>query len=100
MPEDTAFPAVEYQRITGNRDKAMDGPPGLANPLFQISIYAETYSEAKELAEDVRQLLDGYSGDDIQAAFIENDYDTHEESPGEGLYRATLDTRIHCTEET
>lgn len=100
IPEDPTFPVMTYQRITGNREKAMDGPPGLANPLFQISIWAETFTEAKELAEDVRQLLDGYSGDDINGAFIENDYDTHEESPGEGLFRATLDTRIYCTEET
>jgi hypothetical protein len=98
LPQDPTYPNVVYQKITGGRGQAMDGPSGLASPLFQISIYASTFSEAKELAEDVRQLLDGYSGDDIQVAFVENDYDTHDEL-AEGYYRATMDVRIYCTEE-
>lgn len=56
------LPALVYQQISGARDHVTAGPSGLAAPRFQITCWAKTYIKADELAEAVRQTLDGYSG--------------------------------------
>jgi len=56
------LPALVYQQISGARDHVMAGPSGLASPRFQLTCWAETYAKADELADAVRQTLDGYAG--------------------------------------
>lgn len=62
MSADVVLPAIVYQQISGQRDQVMAGPSGLASPRFQITCWADTYKKADELADAVRQTLDGYSG--------------------------------------
>ena len=61
-PVGAELPAITYQRISGVRMETLQGPTGLAAPRFQFSCLANTYSQAKSLANAVRQALDGYSG--------------------------------------
>lgn len=82
LPRSPAFPCIVYHRVDARRMKAHSGPPGLAYPLFQITCIAESYSEAKELSNDVRAALDGYSDDTIHSAFVEGDSDMWEYQPG------------------
>ena len=57
-----AMPAITYQQISGMRDEVMDSPTGLVESRFQFNYWSDTYSETREIAAAVEDLLDGYSG--------------------------------------
>ena len=62
LPDGATYPAIVYQRISGPRLHDLSGPSGYATPRIQLDLWAATYSEAKALAEAVREALDGYQG--------------------------------------
>jgi hypothetical protein len=62
IPQDIALPAIAYQRISGPRELAHDGPTGMARARIQITCQAATYTAAKAVAEAVRLALDGFRG--------------------------------------
>lgn len=83
LPQDPTTPAIVYHRISGPREHSHDGSSGLAHPRFQLDMYAGSYLEAKALADAVRVAIDGYKGTvegvEIQAIFLENDDDGHDD---------------------
>jgi hypothetical protein len=72
-------PLVIYQRISSVREHSHDGPSGLARPRFQFRCVANSFSEARGLADAVRGALDGYQGTvggvRIDAILFENELD-------------------------
>ena len=62
LPQSPTYPLILYTKITGMRDHHLQGPSGHAHPRFQIEAWAKTYTEAKTLADAIREALDGYSG--------------------------------------
>ena len=62
IPEDADLPAVAYQRISGPRLLAHDGPTGLAEGRVQVTVVGRSYAEAKEIGAGIRHLLDGWRG--------------------------------------
>lgn len=74
-----AKPLVIYQRISSVREHSHDGPSGLARPRFQFRCVANSFSEARGLADAVRGALDGYQGTvggvRIDAILFENELD-------------------------
>jgi len=62
LPQSVTFPAIRYQRITTTRKHALDSEVGVTEATVQIDCMAESYSEAKTLADEVRTLLHGYRG--------------------------------------
>lgn len=59
LGQNPTYPLILYFKVTGVRDHCLQGPTGLATPRFQIEAWAETYSEAKALANAIRKALDG-----------------------------------------
>lgn len=92
-PQDATYPLVVYQRISGIRIHSHSGPSGLASPRFQFSAWGESFSDAKNVAEQVRLALDGYAGTmgslAVGACLIATELDQYE--PDTGLYRTILD---------
>lgn len=84
IPQEAALPALAYQRISGRRTMAHDGPITLTRARVQITCVAETYSQAKSLAAAVQAALDGYRGTvgshAILHAFLDNDLDEYGET--------------------
>lgn len=95
-PEDPTYPLIVYQRLSRVGVKAHDGPPGLAAPRFEVACYDTTYSLAKQLTQDVRDIIDGYRLGDINSISVENEYDVDEEVPD--VFRVNVDIRIWCQE--
>jgi len=62
IPQSPTYPLILYTKITGMRDHTLRGASGHAHPRFQIEAWAETYTEAKTLADAIRNALDDYSG--------------------------------------
>lgn len=81
MPQGERMPAVVYQRISGPRVQAHDGPSGLAHPRFQFACIAATYAAAKTLANALRVAIDGYQDTigsvKVDAILVENEIDLY-----------------------
>lgn len=79
VPQDAELPAMAYQRISGPRDHAHDGPSGLAMARMQLTFVAASYDGAKTLSEAVRAAMDGFSGTmgevTVDACLLENESD-------------------------
>ncbi len=61
-PQKPTFPLIRYQRITTTRQLALDGAVGVTGATIQVDCMAESYSDAKTLADEVRVLLHAYTG--------------------------------------
>lgn len=61
-PQSPTFPLVRYTRLTTSRSLALDGNVGVTDATIQIDCMAESYSDAKTLADSVRVILHGYTG--------------------------------------
>jgi len=85
VPQGVAMPAIVYEQLTGPREHTMDGPFGMAGPVFNINCWSASYSQARTLADYVRIALDGYKGTvgtiKIYGAFLNNEADLREGSP-------------------
>lgn len=97
LPQGYTLPAISFQRISTDREHVIDdGPIGWAWARFQLDMWAETYAEVRQLAEAVRQALDGYNdemGDvTVAGAFAEGERDLYEEQTE--IYRVTQDYLI------
>lgn len=104
-PQNSALPAIVYQRITGGHEHMIAGAAGNANPVIQIDCLAASYSAAKSVAEQVRQALQGYSGamgsDTVHACVFRNEIDLFEppdDGSDVGVYRTVLDYAIRYVE--
>lgn len=98
VPEGAEIPALTYNEIDGVRDNVMSGASGLVQARFQINCWAKKYSEAREVADLVRDALspkdDDYPkvvlGTTVQAVMLlsENDvpaiHSDNEEKSGFG----------------
>lgn len=82
LPPEPALPALVYQRISAVREESHAGD-GLVHPRIQIRCWANTYSEAKRLAEAVRLSLRGYKGQmgatRVEKAKLANEIDDRQE---------------------
>lgn len=66
VPAGETFPFIAYSRQSVERASTLGGP--LAGPsnftvALEVVVYAETYTEAREIAIAVRKKLDGFSGE-------------------------------------
>jgi hypothetical protein len=62
IPQDVAMPAVAYQKVSGSRISAHDGPSGWAEARVQFTCTAAEYAEARAIADAIRVSLDGFRG--------------------------------------
>jgi len=98
-PQDVDTPYIVFFKVSAPREHSHDGASGLAHPRFQLSIFATTYYEAKQIAEQVQTALQAYSGTmggaggvEVGASFYENETDIWEE--GQKLYHIAADYLI------
>lgn len=82
-PQSDPLPAITYLRVSAPRSHSHDGPDGLVPARIQLDVLGEDYKEAKELADLVRILLDGFRGKmgevEISGSFLDGDPDKFEE---------------------
>lgn len=82
-PQDVTLPYIVFFKVSALREHSHDGASGLARIRIQFSIFADTYLEAKEIAQTLQVILQGYSGIsegvNINGIFYENETDFYEE---------------------
>lgn len=83
LPQKVTYPAITYQKISGEWSHSMGGDSGYANPYYQFVSYAKTYAEVKQTAKQLRQTMQNlsgvFNGVYIQAVLIENEIEDYED---------------------
>lgn len=62
LPEASPVPAIAYTQISGDGVYSLDGANVLKTGRFQISCYAQGFTDAKKLARAAQKALVGYHG--------------------------------------
>jgi len=107
LPEghDNNLTAITYSRVTGGHDHNLKQATGSAIPTFEIDCWSKSYEAADQLAEAVRQQMQGFSGTmgatSVKSVILDDEQDAYEapqDGSDNGLYRITLRYRIRYTE--
>lgn len=93
LPQSPTLPAVVWQRISTTRFHSQDGPSKLARPRFQFSCWATARLESIQVANALREALDGFSGmmNTQEAPAIFNEDERDDVDSETGLRRVMLD---------
>lgn len=77
LPQRVSYPCSLYRLVSDPMDHTHQGPSGNVIARYDVVSIAETYAEAKLLAEQTRELLDGFGGTlgDVEVANIRHDGD-------------------------
>lgn len=78
-PASAALPLVTWRRTGINREQTLAAPMGVPRVSVEYSIYATTYEQARDIADAMRGVLDGYGGTadntDVKQTSLENESD-------------------------
>lgn len=91
LPEDRSLPAVTYRISSSRPEYSADGPSN-HGVTFQVDCWSQVYLDLKKLRDEVKDLLDGYTGElgehYAHLVQIENEVDTYE--PETKLFRVSI----------
>lgn len=97
LKQGAQLPALVYFKVSPGVNYVSNGESSVKTPRYQVNCWAETYLEARTLAEEVKTLLSGYAGamgnETVTAAFIENEQDDDDPETEREMVR--LDVIIH-----
>ena len=108
-PQKAPVPYIVYSRVSGDHLQHTTAASGLASTSIQLDMFGVTYSQAKDLGEEVRLALDGFSGVvstatktiTIKTITIETHTDGFEIPPAagqKGTHRVIMDFAVWYTE--
>jgi len=104
LPQQVSLPAISYFRVTGPRYHGQGTDPGVARPLIQISCWGESYSDVREIAEEIRKLFQDFAGTmggaggvEVLSVSYEGDADFYEDETK--TYHIALDFIFNHIEE-
>lgn len=102
LPPNPQYPAVVYERVSGERVHAVDAPVAWERPRFRFHCWAESYADAVATAGALRLALAGYSGTAsgvvIGSISIETDFDLVEPAVNPAAWRRVVDFRVSHAE--
>jgi hypothetical protein len=91
LPQNTALPAVVYQRISGQRIQNLTRDTGGPQRIrVQLTAWAEDVDTANSVAEQVRQAMEAATGWRALHAL-----DVEQYEPDTGLYSVVADYLVH-----
>lgn len=101
LPQSAALPAVVYQRVSTTGGMSLSAPAGPTRSRVQLSAWAPTFPQARQLGEAVVAALNGYSGiaggEPLQLVRLVNWLDDHEPGPPE-RFRVIADFYVFSME--
>lgn len=95
LPQNPGLPAITFQRIANSRANTMGAAEGLDNPRVQVDTWATTRRAARELAAEVKRVVDGST---LFGAWLISDAEFYEEDVDPRLYRVSQDFSIWLLE--
>ena len=94
LPQDVAYPAVVYQRLSTTRYPAFSRDAKPVSPVIQVDVYGHEsagYSAFWDTADAVRMALQRHRGGAILDTFIDAERSDYEENTQ--LFRTSFDIR-------
>ena len=94
LPQNVAYPAVVYQRISAPRLSAFGRDVTAVQATIQVDVYGDEgkgYEAFADVADDVRVALQRYRGGAILDTYIDAERDDFEENTK--LFRKSFDIR-------
>ena len=61
-PQSAEYPFVTYRRASIDREQTLGPPMGVPRVSVEYQVYGQTYEQARETADAIRSVLDGYGG--------------------------------------
>jgi len=61
-PASASLPFATWRRTAVTRSQGLSGPIGAATVQLAVDVFATTYEEAREAADAIRSVLDGFGG--------------------------------------
>jgi len=96
LPQSPTYPAVVYERVGSSAVRRLGGGANRIRPRIRFHCWAETYGAAKNTAEALRDLLDGYRGAagafQIDDSTFETDIDDYDDDAK--VHRVIIDFRL------
>ncbi len=78
-PSSATLPWLVFRRTSISRERTMASPMGTPTVSIEFQVFAESYEDAREIADKVRLVLDGFTGTHdnivIQQTSLENELD-------------------------
>lgn len=99
IPQNATMPALSYFRVSTVRHSAMGADCGLVTARFQVSVWADSFSSARDVANQVRSALQRWSttsGTVIQDIFYLNETDLYD--PQVEVHHTACDFEVHYEE--
>jgi hypothetical protein len=88
-PSSSALPFITYRRVGIQREQTLSAPMGVPRVTVEMGCLATTYEAARELADAVRQVLDGYGGTadntEVKQVHLDNELDDFVQLTGSDL---------------
>lgn len=96
LPQNPTYPAIVYERAGSSAVRRLGGGANRIRPRIRFHCWAETYGAAKNTAEALRDLLDGYRGAagafQIDDSTFETDIDDYDDDAK--VHRVIIDFRL------
>lgn len=92
LPQRPTYEAISYQRISNG---PQNGSTAIRESRWQISAWAETYSEAHALAVQVKLAMEEWTDDGIKMAYVVNELDDYDDEVK--VYRIIVDVMLVTT---
>lgn len=61
-PASASLPFATWRRTGVSRSQGLSGPIGVTSVQLAVDVFATTYEEAREAADRIRSVLDGWGG--------------------------------------
>ena len=62
-PATDELPFISWRRLAIRREQTFNAPMGVPTVSLEYIMFAESYYEARQIADAVRRVLDGFGGD-------------------------------------
>ena len=98
-PTSAAMPFVTWRRMGIQRTQTLGNPLGTPKLTLEFAVYGSTYDQAREVADAMRVVLDGYGGSsdntEVKQASLENESDDFVSLGGAELPPAYQITQVY-----
>ena len=101
MPDLPVYPAVTYHQISSSSAKGALSDPPLVRSVFQVTAWAKSRIDARQVADQIRKSLDRYrqvtiASVKVDDCFYEDDSDLYD--PDTKIYFVPVTFRFHYRE--
>jgi len=79
-PAQTTLPYLTYRTLNQERDYTHQGYSDYKTDSIRITCFGATYGQSKALAIEVKELLEAWDNEGVQAVFIYSEIDIYNEA--------------------